>query len=53
MSLAVWTAGTWNKSAHGEKVPGLVCEVERHQLDIVVLTSKHNVGSGTKLLDRG
>jgi len=35
------------------KEPGLVCEVEQYQLDIVGLTFTHIVGSGTKLLEKG
>ncbi|KAJ7997921.1 hypothetical protein DPEC_G00217190 [Dallia pectoralis] len=45
--------GTWNVTSLGGKEPELVREVERYQLDLVGLTSTHNRGSGTLLLDRG
>ena len=45
--------GTWNVTSLGEKEPELVWEVERYRLEIVGLTSTHNQGSGTQLLQRG
>jgi len=45
--------GTWNVTSLAGKEPELVQEVERYQLDIVGLTSTHNMGSGTKLLEKG
>jgi len=45
--------GTWNVSSLAGKEPELVREVERHQLDMVGLTSTHSTGSRTKLLERG
>ena len=45
--------GTWNVTSLVGKVPELVREVERYQLDMVGLTSTHSTSSGTKLLERG
>ncbi|XP_041649202.1 transient receptor potential cation channel subfamily M member 4-like [Cheilinus undulatus] len=45
--------GTWNVISLVGKEPELVREVERYRLDIVGLTSKHNLGSGTSPLERG
>ncbi|TWW62565.1 hypothetical protein D4764_04G0012120 [Takifugu flavidus] len=45
--------GTWNVTSLVGKEPELVCEVEKFRLDIVGLTSTHNKGSGTSLLERG
>ncbi|KAK3529991.1 hypothetical protein QTP86_009376 [Hemibagrus guttatus] len=45
--------GTWNVTSLGGKEPKLVREVERYQLEIIRLTSTHNLGSGTQLLERG
>lgn len=36
-----------------EKEAELVREVDKCQLDIVGLTSRHSLGSGTSLLERG
>ena len=38
--------GTWNIASLAGKEPELMCEVERHQLDIVGLTSTYSMGSG-------
>ena len=44
---------TWNVTSLVGKEPKLVQEVDRYQLDIVGLPSKHNSDSGTSLLERG
>ena len=45
--------GTCNVTSVGGEEPELVWEVERYRLEIVRLTSTHNLGSGTQLLERG
>ena len=47
------TMGTWKVTLLGGKETVLVREVERYRLEIVGLTSKHSLGSGTQLLERG
>lgn len=32
---------------------GVVCEIERYELDIVNLTSMRSLSNGTSVLDRG
>ncbi|TWW71157.1 hypothetical protein D4764_17G0006400 [Takifugu flavidus] len=44
--------GTWNVTSLVGKEPELVREVEKFRLDIVGLTSTHDKGSGTSLLER-
>ena len=47
------TLGMWNVTTLGGKEQEPVREVERYWLDLVGLTSMHNMGSGSKHLDRG
>lgn len=44
---------TWNAISLVGKDPELVHQTEKYQLDIVGLTSVHDMGSGTNLLERG
>ena len=56
-----WTQSPDSDSGHGDmechlaggKEPELLLEVEQYRLEIVGLTSMHNLGSGTQLLYRG
>ena len=45
--------GRWNVISPAGKEPEPVCEVAQYQLDIVVVTSTHIVGSRTIFLERG
>ncbi|TWW76609.1 hypothetical protein D4764_13G0012710 [Takifugu flavidus] len=46
-------SGTWIVTSLVGKKPELVREVEKFRLDIVGVTSTHDKGSGTSLLERG
>lgn len=43
---------TWNVTILVEKMPELMCVLERYCLNIVKLTSTYSTGSKTKFLER-